>query len=68
MFLFWNSPDLCCDDLIIIHLIEVGLLTIRIVLSLWTLPALAEVSVSSLKTPKWDIKINYHSLIFFHES
>lgn len=68
MFLFWNSPDLCCDDLIIIHLIEVGLLIIRIVLSLWTLPALAEVSVSSLKTPKWDIKTNYRSLIFFHES
>ena len=68
MFLFWNSPDLCCDDLIIIHLIEVGLLTIRIVISLWTQPALDEVSVSSLTTPKWDIKTNYHSLIFFHES
>lgn len=47
---FFNSSGLCYDGLVLINLMEIGLLIIKILLSLWTLPTLVEViSVKTLR-------------------
>lgn len=50
---FFNSSGLCSAALMLINLMEIGILVIKIMLSLWTLPVLLEViSIESLKIHK----------------